>query len=74
MVGVYGEMRLTSLLLFALLVVLEAFSKLFVDGEINSFVVGLGIFVEELCALGWGFFDRRDGLVLHLARHIGDGD
>jgi hypothetical protein len=66
-------MRLTSLLLFALLVVLEAFSKLLVDGEIDSFVVGMGVFVEELCALGWRFFDRRDGLVLHLARHIGDG-
>lgn len=68
-----GEMGLTSLLLFALLVVLEAFSKLLVDGEIDSFVVGVSIFVEELCALGRGFFDRRDGLVLHLARHIGDG-
>ena len=66
-------MRVTSLLLFALLVVLEAFGKLLVDGEIDSFVVRDSIFVEELCALGWRLFGRRDGLVLHLARHVGDG-
>jgi hypothetical protein len=60
------------LLLFALLVVFEAFGKVLVDGEIDSFVVRNSVFVEELCTLGWGLFGRRDGLVLHLARHAGD--
>jgi len=60
------------LLLFALLVVLEAFGKLLIDGKIDGFVVRDSVFVEKLCTLGWGLFGRHDGLVLHLARHVGD--
>lgn len=60
------------MLLFALLVVLEASGKLLVDSKVDSFVVRDGILIEELCALGWRLLGRRDGLVLHLARHIGD--
>lgn len=62
------------MLLFALLVVLESFGKLLVDSKIDSFVVRNSIFVEELRTLGWRLFGRHDGLVLHLARHIGDSD
>jgi hypothetical protein len=65
--------RDTSLLLFALLVVLEAFSKVLVDGEIDGFVVRLGVFVKQLGTLCWRLFGRRSGLVLHLARHVGEG-
>jgi hypothetical protein len=64
--------RVTSLLFFALLVVLEAFGKVLVDGEIDGFVVGLGVFVEQLGPLCWRLFGRRSGLVLHLARHVGE--
>lgn len=66
------ERVITSLLLFALLVVLKASSELLVDGEIDGFIVRDGIFVEQLCTLGWRLFSRRNGLVLHLARHVGD--
>jgi hypothetical protein len=61
------------LLFFTLLVVLKASGKVLVDGEIDGFIVRNGIFVKELCALGWWFFCRRKGLVLHFARHVGNG-
>jgi hypothetical protein len=32
----------------------------------------LGVFIEELCTLCWGLFGRRNGLVLHFARHVDD--
>lgn len=60
------------MLFLALLVVLEASCKLLVDGEIDGLIVRDGIFVKELCTLGWWFFGRHNGLVLHFARHIGD--
>jgi len=60
------------LLLFALLIVLEAFGKLLIDGKVDGFVVRDSVFVEELCTLGWRLFGRHGGLVLHFARHVGD--
>lgn len=70
-----GQKRceVTSLPFLALLVVLKASGKLLVDGEIDGFIVRNSIFVKELCTLGWWFFGRRNGLVLHFTRHVGDG-